>query len=307
MPKPVVSIPVLLCAFILLIGLWAGTDKNTLSSWIQIIGIFAGYFYICGFISTPGERRSFWLLARLLLISGLVILIWLSQNRIVAIYLIGCVYLGSYFISSHAATRERHAAFQSPLQSTVIIGGLIALVLLASPLTVSRIVVSLANLPVPSKFELHSDPGARQSHYASIGFPSHSLNPIIVVLNANNVQLDEPMPLLTLTARRETNFIFEQIQYDFLHTTLYRLKFDGLHQVKLSKDSDDVTLSKASNGIVIEDITGGETAWLKLPDIDGTRLRSGAALKSSGIKIILWIAICCAFLLWAPHRTWKTP
>jgi hypothetical protein len=306
MPKSVVSMPVLLCTIILLIGLWAGTDKTTLSTWIQVIGICAGYFYICGFLSTPGERRSFWPLVWVFLVSGVVILIWLSQNRIVAIYLIGCVYLGSYFISSHA-TNERDITFQSPLRSTAIIGGLIAVVLLVSPLTVSRIVISLVNLPVPSKFELLNDPGARQNHYASIGYPSHSLNPINVVLNANNVQMDEPMPLLYLTARRETNFKIEQIEYEFLHTTLYRLKFDGLHQVTLSEDSDDVTLSKSDNGIVIEDITGGETARLKLPDIDGTRIRSGAVLKTSGIKILLWIVICCAFYLWAPRRTGEWP
>ena len=306
MPKSAALFRALLPATMLLIGLSIGVDKITVSNLIQVIGLCAGFVYVCGLFLYPTGNRSPWALGWLILIASLIILIWLTQNRIISIYLIGCLYFGIYFISSYIADEEIAGLFQPPLKSTVIIGGLIAVVLLVSPMTVSRIVVSLANLPVPSKFELHNDPGARQSHYASIGFPSHSLNPINVVLNANNVQMDEPMPLLHLTARRETNFKIEQIQYDFLHTTLYQLKFDGLHQIKLSKDSDDVTLSKASSGVVIEDITGGETARLKLPDIDSAHLRSGAVLKSSGIKIILWIVICCAFFLWAPHRTWKS-
>jgi len=307
MPKFVDSSRVLLSTIVLLAGLLTGVDSFTVLSVTQIIFLCAGFVYVCGFIYQPGCKNSLWPLAWVILLGAVILLIWFSQNRIIAIYLIGCIYLCTYFISTYIAADDEGGKFQTPVIATAIIGGVMSVVLLASPLSVSRIIVSLANLPVPSKFELQSAPGARHNHYASIGFPSHSLEPIDVKLNANNVRADEPMPLLQLQARRESNFTIEQIRYNFLYTTLYQLKFDGLHQVSLSDQSDEVTLSKVNNGIVIEDITGKESAMLQLPALDEKNLRSGAVLKSSGLKLILWLVICFAFFLWAPHRVWNYP
>ncbi len=307
MPKSVASMQIIVPAIILLSGLWVGSDQSSVASWVQIIGVCAGFVYVGSVIKSSSRGVSRWPLAWIILIAGIVILIWFSQNRIIAIYLVGCVFLGSYFICSHSASAESISTFRPSWKAPSIITALITVVLLASPVTVSRIVISLPTLPVPSKFELHSDPGARLSHSASIGFPSHSLSPIDVQLSANNILIDEPMPWLHFQARRDTNFTIEQIQYNFLQTTIYQLKFDQLHEIGLAEKSDDVTLSGVDNGIVIENISAGESAWLKLPELAGRQLRSGARLKSTGIKVIVWLVICFAFFLWAPQRSRGNP
>ena len=263
---------------------------------VQAVALGCGFALSCIQIrdATGNGPARPWLW--MLLLAALLIFAWYGLNRILAIFVSGCLFLAVHFILGFLRS-VGHPPKTARVMTQVL---LIGIALAASPPTVSRIVISLENLAVPSKFQLHSDAGARLQHLASKSFGSHSFEPVEVNLAANNVGLHSPMPWIQFQSRRDTRFVIDRIEYRYLHLPIAVLGPGQLQQLELDPRSDPMVLAPTENGIKIEGISAGESAWIRLPpplDGDGgTQIRILTAL----VKVVLWLLICSAYLHWVP-------
>ena len=225
-----------------------------------------------------------------------IVLIVYTQNAITSIYLSGCVLLFIWFVFTLVS--ENHS--YSNRTTLLGIAGLIGIALIASPLTISRVLLSLPNLPVPSKFELHSNEDADNSHFSAQTYPIHYMAPFDVELSSNNFRLYDPMPLIRLQARRDTHFMLQSIQYDFLNIPIYELKGNDLHQIMLHVNSDEVRIERPEQMAIVTDIGANESAWFELPKIDPAQIGNRTLIKAMTAKVLIWVLICLCFLCWAP-------
>jgi hypothetical protein len=295
-----IALPFILSVVMLVSGLNTHTG-SFISSWPLWIQAFCiALCYLCVIIKLESLNLS--PRSQLTLSFGLGILIalgWIFINHITAIYLIGFVILCSLCVIKIA----NPGAPDNPVKTLAIPGILVALSLLVAPITVSRIEINLASLPVPGKFLLHSDPEAHINHKASRGYPLHDLSAVTVQLGAKNPQLGEPMPWLEFQTRRDTRFTITGIRYKFLNLDIYGMVGSDLHVIELSDKSDDVTLEKVESGININDIGSNESAWIKLPNLDTYQPALFTSLKVMVARTGLWILVCLVFLAWFPAPT----
>ncbi len=282
---------------LLLAGLLVNTDLTSLLNWIQILGICVGFVYICFIVNIPEDKAA--ALMRWIFVIGIaaiLLLIWHSQNAIVAIYLVGATFLTGYFIACQFNLTSGHR----PLTTTISIAIIVSLILICSPTTISRIEISLINLPVPSKFWLYSDDARQAPHTVSKGFGMPTMHALKVHLNADNVGITEPMPSIRLQGRHDTLFSIDRIRYKFLHVTVHQLLADNLSEIKLGENSDEVILEKIPTGILISDVNQGESVWLDLPDLDSKAISTSVILKTIVVKVFVWLLACTVFFSWAP-------
>ena len=295
-----IALPFVLSVIILVSGIHAQTG-SFVSSWHLWIQAFCiALSYLCVIIKL--EPLSLSPKSHFLLSFGLGLIIalsWIFINHTTATYLIGLVILCSLCVIKIVNLD----APDKPAKTLAIPGILIAISLLVAPISVSRIEINLADLPVPGKFLLHSDPETSLSHKSSRGYPLHDLSPITVQLSANNLELSEPMPWLEFQTRRDTRFTITGIRYKYLNLDIYGMVGSDLHAIELSEKSDDVTLEKAESGININNIAGGESAWLKLPNLDNYQPTIFTSLKVMVARAGLWALLCFAFLAWFPAPT----
>jgi hypothetical protein len=295
-----IALPFILAVVILISGINAHTG-SFVSSWPLWIQAFCiALSYLCVVIKF--EQLSLFPKSQFLLSFGLGLIItfgWFFVNHITAIYLIGFVILCCLGVIKIV----NPDAPDNPAKTLAIPGILVALSLLVAPVTVSRIEINLANLPVPGKFLLHSDPDAHISHEASRGYPLHDLSRVTVELSANNLELGEPMPWLEFQTRRDTRFAITGIRYKYLNLDIYGMVGSDLHGIELSDKSDEVTLEKTKSGIDINNIAGGESAWIKLPNLDTYQPAVFTSIKVMVARTGLWAMVCILFLAWFPAPT----
>ena len=286
---------------ILLIMLFILFDLNSIQNWIQILAILFCFYSIC--MGTKGEQelvpgkleQASWVICSL----SIIALVLLSQNPVLSLYLIGVLFLILIYINClFNRIRESHSR-----SVFLIIGCLITLALAASPITISRIELTLDSLAVPSKFKLQSAPDAKIQHYTSRGFPFHHLGTFKVQLSANNLELNEPMPLIGFSPRRETLFQVRTIRYAFLHTAVHALHQSELHSIALENNNEGITLENNEKGIAIFNIRGGQTAWIQAPNLDTFDLATKTIIKITAMKVIVWWLICLGYWLWAPGKS----
>lgn len=293
----------IITALLLLLGLLSGANLTFFQNWIPVVGLTLGFVVTCYFAGQSEKSKSNWCLGhwpwiwRLVLVA-VIIAAWFSLSQIIAIFLIGCLYLGIYFLSSLNIDHENEKKLSQKF--IVIICFLVAIVLISTPVSFSRVVLYLTKLSVPSKFQLHSDEDARHRHYGYRSVPRHILVPVKIQLSANNVRLDEPMPWIQLSAQRDTSFTIDRIRYDFIHFAVHELTAKALHQISLDARSDDVTFSTIDEGIFITDLGVGESAWIKLPSIDPVSITSQIKVKLAIMKLFIWFLVCLGFNFWAP-------
>jgi len=282
-----------LYAMFLFIALLLLSEWSSLMVWVEILFTCIG-FYCCLYCIQSLPKKGRFTIRLVLLI--LVLVIWLTQNHILALYLIGTTYLLAVFL----CVLFMGSIDKKGKKAIYIIAISISIALLATPITVSRIETVLLTLPVPSKFSIRSDPNANLRHFASRGFPHHHLGTMSFTLSANNPSIDEPMPWLKFQGRRDTHFPIYSIFYKFYLTTLHAIHATQLHDIELIDQQGNVRLEKTDNGIVISDIGGGEYAWIKVPDIDHLQLALKTKIKIALMKVSIWWIIFAGFLVWAP-------
>ncbi len=296
MPK-LASFPTLL---IITLGLSSAllffAGNTVFSGWAPWLSISLAYYLAWSSIlsnSTEQTKNSvLWPV-----ISALVIvLVVFTQNSITSIYLSGCVLLFSWFVFTQLSANHDY----SNRTTLLVIAALIGIALITSPLTVSRVLLSLPNLPVPSKFELHSNEDAANSHFSAQTYPTHYVVPFDVELSSNNFRLYDPMPLIRLQARRDTHFMLQSIRYDFLNIHVYELKGSDLHQIMLHVNSDEVRIERPEQMTIVTDIGADESAWFELPKIDPDKIGKRILIKVTAVKVFIWALIFLCFLLWAP-------
>jgi hypothetical protein len=290
------QIPVIAVAALLLIVLLSTGVPVDLLRAIQVIAICIGFIVVSRYIQACGHNSPVRPWLWLLLLGSFIVLAGIILNQIIAIFVTGCLFLVTHFILGFPG------ASVSPPGRRALIPLIISvsIALLATPPTVSRVVIGLENLAVPSKFQLHSDPGARLKHHASRSYAGHSFDPIEVNLSANNIVLDDAMPWIQIQSRRETRFVINWISYQFLHAPIKVLGPNDLRQLELAERSDPVLLAATEGGIKIEEISAGESAWIKLPQPDKARSGLEIRIVTALVKLLVWLLISTAFFMWAP-------
>lgn len=287
----------------LLGALWYFAGNSAFTGWAPWLAISVAYYLVWSSIlhnsATSTRKKILWPIVSALII----VLIAYTQNAITSIYLCGSVLLFTWFIFTQLSENHHYSN-----RATLLgISSLIGIALLASPLTISRVVLHLPNLPVPSKFELHSNENANNAHFSAQTYPTHYMAPFDVELSSNNFRLYDPMPLIRLQARRDTHFIFQSIQYDFLNIPIYALKGNDLHQIVLHVNSDEVRIDRPEQMTIVTDIGADESAWFELPKIDPAKIGKRTLVKAIAVKVFIWVLICLCFLLWAPGMSKTRP
>ena len=270
--------------------------------WIQVILISIAYLY-CWSVTAQGIHHSRWRMAFQVTTALAIVLAWFALNRIIALYCCGVLFLGLFIVRRIIDSGGRRISARDIAIPVVVVTA----ALLVSEITISRIAIDLSSLPVPSKFQLHSDEKADRKHHASRGYPMHDLNPVKVELGADHLSLNEPMPWLEFQARRDTIFPILSVQYRFFNIVVHELRGADLHKLRLAERSDDVTLDKTADGISINNIGADESAWLKLPGLHNLEPGFATVSKVRLFRVLLWLLACLAFLGWQPAMVRAEP